>query len=207
VTKDRPSAVKWTGLWLLQIPVYLVTSYLIRVLMTVGYLLLLRSGADLPRNLLLEHFLWVSLIGGFVAGLVGVLLFRAMLLLPIDAKPPVTTAWKRPQAWAWVLPSCWLVFGVITWFASREHHSVLGVYARVHEPDVLATFFGSGCYFGSGDFHAIALGTCMKQTTFTHPWLGTVGYSAAAFFPPGMVVGRSSTEGAKDPDHEIQATH
>jgi hypothetical protein len=201
------SAMKWTGLWLLQIPVYLVTSYLIRTLITVGYLLLLRAGVSLPANLLLEHFLWVGLVGGFVAGLVGVLLFRAMLLLPVDLKPPTETAWVRPQAWTWVLPSYWLATGVIAWLGNRGHGSVLDVSPEVRGLGMFAAFFGSGCYLGSGDFHAIALGSCMSQTTFTHPWLGTLGYSAAAFFPLGRIARKAPAEDTASPDHEVQAAH
>ncbi len=202
MTSDGSNAMKWTGLWLLQIPVYLVTSYLIRTLMTIGYLSLIRIGADWPAHLLLEHFLWASLVGGFVAGLAGVLLFRAMLLLPIQLERSSSPAWTKPQAWTWVLPSCWLAFGMTAWLGSRGHGSVL---EASHGSGLLATFFGSGCFPGSGDFHAIVLGSCMKQTTFTHPWLGTLGYSLSAFFPLGRFLWPASAQDSEG-EQQIQIT-
>ncbi|HTV14943.1 MAG TPA: hypothetical protein VME68_09520 [Acidobacteriaceae bacterium] len=195
---------KWVGKWILQIPIYLVTSYVIQVLIGSCYRLLVKAGADVPPNFLMEHFLWVALIGGFIAGVVGIVVFQAMLLLPIHFVSDYDSPWKRPQAWTWVLPSCWMVFGIIAWFGSRGHHSVLDVYGGVHGPSMLATFFGSGCSLGSDDFHAIVLGSCMKQTTFTHPWLGTLGFSAAAFFPLARFVRASPTEDARDSNHEVQ---
>jgi hypothetical protein len=176
------NAVWWAGKWLLQIPIYLVTSYVIRSLIGGLYKFLIKGGANLPPNLLLWHMLWVSIIGGFLAGLIGLIVVRAMLLLPNRlAGPPLNPAWRRPQAWTWVLPTCWLILGVLVWLKEHSHHSALASTSDVNVSDVITAFFGSGCYLAGGDFSADSLRGCMTQLSYTHPWLGTLGYSAAVF--------------------------
>jgi hypothetical protein len=180
---DAVSTAKWTGKWLLQLPVYLVTSYLVRTLIGSSYHLLIIAGADLPTNFLLQHFLWVGLVGGFIAGLVGVLAFRAVLLLPLKLAPVAETPWKGPQAWTWFLPACWLLFGIMAWSANHTRHSVLATTAGPGTSGVIDAFFGSACSLTSGGNLSAMVLSCTSQLTFTHPWLGTLGYSVAAFVP------------------------
>ena len=140
---------KWLGIWLLQIPIYLVTSYLVRTLMGSCYRLIVRSGANVSPNFLLQHFLWVGLAGGFVAGVAGLQILRAtLLLLPAATSPVTRLPWKRPQAWTWVLTTLGMAYGVSAWFGGHVHHSVLADSAA-GRPDVIAAFFGDGCYLGT----------------------------------------------------------
>jgi hypothetical protein len=177
------NAVKWAGKWVLQLPAYFVTSYAVRTLMGSCYRILIRGGANLPPNFLLQHFLWVALVGGFVAGLAGLLLFRAMLLLPMNMNPVSGSVWKRPQAWTWILPTCVLAFGMMAWFGGQTHHSVLASSTVTGRASILGAFFGSGCSIPATIHDYGFFNDCMNQITFTHPWLGTLGYSAAAFLP------------------------
>lgn len=185
---QRVSGLQWVGLWLLQIPLYLLTSYLVRSLMESCYRLLIRGNATLSANFLLQHFLWVGAIGGFIAGLIGLQLLRAVLLvLPADKAQVVIAPRRRPQAWTWVLSTGWLAFGMFSWCEGHLQHSVLGHSPGFHAVDIIAAFFGSGCYLGADTFRGLVMGSCMTQITYTHPWLGTLAYSAAAFVPPGYL--------------------
>ena len=176
-------AAKWVGVWLLQLPLYLATSYLMRELIGNSYRLLIKAGANLRPNFLLQHFLWISLIGGFLAGLIGLQLLRAALLILPPRTSPVTNApWRRPQAWTWVIPTLCLAYGVSAWFGDHTRYSVLGSLGGTR-PDVFAAFFGDGCHLASSNVGISIIIYCMPQITFTHPWLGTIGYSAAAFVP------------------------
>ncbi len=177
------NAAKWTGKWLLQIPVYLVTSYVMRTLIGGGYRLLIRAGANLPPNLLLRHLLWVALAGGFLAGLLGMVLFRATLLLPLKLTPRSGSAWSRPQTWTWALPTFWLGFGMMAWLGHHAQHTILAESTSGGASGLLAAFFGSGCSIPAVNYGYAFLHDCMNQITFTHPWVGTVGYSAATFVP------------------------
>jgi len=180
--RQQVGAAKWTGLWLLQIPLFLITSYLARTLIGLAYRLLIRAGANLPINLLLEHFLWVSFGGGLLAGLIGLQLLRVgLLILPGDNEPVTNIPWNRPQAWTWVLPTCWLIFGIIAWLGSHTSHSVLASSAGAGSMGLLSAFFGSGCSLSG--MYITAIQQCMPQLTFSHPWLGSVGYSAATLVP------------------------
>ncbi len=175
-----PSAVKWTGKWLLQIPIYLVTSYVMRTLIGSCYNLLIKGGANLPPKLLQQHFLWIGLVGGFLAGLMGVFAFRATLLLPLDVAPVSAPTWRRPQAWTWALPTLWLAFGMLAWSGDHTRHTVFSASSATTGSGIAAIFFGSGCSIPPT---ASNYWNCISQFSFTHPWLGTLGYSAAAFVP------------------------
>ena len=201
-------ALKWAGVWLLQIPLYILTSYLVRTLIMIGYQWLIRAGADLPANLLLVHFLWVSLAGGLIAGLIGLQLLRAaLLILPDDKNSAVKAPWQRPQAWTWVLPTCWLIFGILAWLGGHASHSVLASSAGSSGSGILAAFFGGGCSLSG--MYITGIHQCMPQITFTHPWLGMLGYSAAAFVPTGRFARlkpqMASSEGpeANDPREQL----
>jgi hypothetical protein len=178
---------KWLGIWLLQLPIYLLTSYLVRTLMGICYRLATKSGANIQANFLVQHFLWVGFVSGFIAGVIGLqLLLATLLLMPAQTSRGTDFAWKRPQAWTWVLPSCWLAFGMLNWLGNHAHRSVLAVGPSLRTSNAFAVFFGSGCYLSS---HSVPyLASCMTQITFTHPWLGTLGYSLAAFVPAGWLV-------------------
>jgi hypothetical protein len=179
----RVSAARWTGKWLLQVPLYLVTSYVIRTLMGSCWRLLIKAGASLPPNYLLEHFLAVGAVGGFLAGLAGILVLRAVLLLPQKPPAPIGPRWKSPQAWTWVLPLAFLLFGMSAWFGGHAHHSVLAAPAGPSSSDLFAAFFGRGCNLTLVGANQWVFQTCMNQLTFTHPFVGTAGYSIAAFVP------------------------
>jgi len=198
------NAAKWIGKWLLQIPVYLVTSYATGMLVASCYNLFVKAGANLPPRLLLQHFLWRALLDGFLAGLVGLAIFRAMLLLPFKSAPIGGPAWKRPQAWTWLLPTCWLALGMMTWSGNHIHRSVLATSESGNGLGLLDAFFGSGCSIPATVHGYAFLFSCMTQIEFTHPWLGTIGYSAAAFVPSdwfGKLRG-SRLPDANAPEHE-----
>jgi hypothetical protein len=197
-------AAKWAGKWLLQIPVYLVTSNAVRELIGSCYRLLLRGGALLPPNYLFQHFLWFSFVSGVLAGLVGVLLVRAMLLLPLHMAQVADRAWQRPQAWTWILPTCWLLFGMTAWSGRQAFHSALATGTGPQNSGIIAAFFGSACDFtGHGEF-ATTIRNCTTQLEFAHPWLGTLGYSAAAFVPAGWFghLRRSESFAESQANHE-----
>jgi hypothetical protein len=176
------NAAKWMGKWLLQIPAYWVTSYATGMLVAGCYNLLMRIGANLPPRLLLQHFLWRALLDGFLAGLVGLVIFRAMMLLPAKSARVHGPAWKRPQAWTWVIPTFWLAYGMLAWYGNHARFSVLGSVGPTR-PDLIAAFFGDGCSIAGSSVGISTIIYCMPQITFAHPWLGTLGYSAAAFIP------------------------
>jgi hypothetical protein len=176
---------KWVGMLLLYIPLYLVTSYVMRSLLGGGYRLLVKAGANLPPNLLLQHFLFVAIIDGFLAGLLGVLTIRTMLLLPIRFRAVDGPAWKRPQAWTWIIGSCWFAFGIFVWIAANAHPSVLATSSGLGLSDFVPVFFGRGCDLSAPKIDLSVVRTCMNQISYTHLWLGTIGYSVAAFVPVG----------------------
>ena len=152
------------------------------------YGLLIRGSVNLPTNFLLQHFLWVGAIGGFVAGLIGLQLIRAaLLILPADKARVTVSPWKRPQVWTWVLPTGWLAFGMFTWAGNHLQRTALANSPGFRPADMIAAFFGAGCYMGTESFRGLVMGSCMTQITYTHPWLGTIGYSAAALVPPGYL--------------------
>ena len=181
--KKQVSAAKWMGMLLLQIPVYLVTSNLMRSLIGGCYRLLIKADANMPPQLLLQHFLLVSMLDGFLAGVLGVAVFRAIILLPIRIQIASGPGWKRPQAWIWAISTCWLAFGILIWVATNSHRSVLATSRGIGFPDAIRVFFGTGCYLPAANLTQSVLGSCMTQLSYTHPWLGTIGYSAAAFIP------------------------
>jgi hypothetical protein len=176
---------KWVGMRLLHIPLYLVTSYVMRSLLGGGYRLLVKAGANLPPNFLLQHFLFVAIIDGFLAGLLGGLTIRTMLLLPISLRAIDGPALTRPQAWTWILGSCWFAWGLFVWIASNAHPSVLATSSDLSFSRVIRTVFGSGCDLSVPNIDNSFLLGCMTQLAYTHPWLGTISYSVAAFVPVG----------------------
>lgn len=177
--KVTANTAKWTGKWILQVPVCIVTSYVIRMLIGTCYKLLLRGGANVPPNYLMHHFLWIGLISGGLAGLFGVLVVRAALLLPLHITGVTGHPWLRPQAWTWVLPTCWLLYGIKAYSQSHAFHSVLAT--RPQDTGLLAAFFGSGCDLaGTGNLIEM-IRFCTYQLRFTEIWLEALGYSAAAF--------------------------
>jgi|HubBroStandDraft_5_1064220.scaffolds.fasta_scaffold466691_1 hypothetical protein len=180
-------AAKWTGKLLLQVPIYLVTSYLVRQLLGGCYGLLIKAGSVLPPNLLFQHFLIVSLLDGFLAGLLGLLVLRATFLLPFRMQGGNESALKKPQAWTWILFTGWLMLGILKWIAKNTHQSVLAASSGVTFSGVIQAFFGSGCQLLGTDIHQMIFSDCMNQLNFTHLWLGTIGYSAAALTPSGWV--------------------
>jgi hypothetical protein len=182
------STARWIGKWLLQIPVYLVTSYLIQTLIGSCYRLCIKAGASLAPNYLLEHFLIVGTVGGFLAGLVGIVVFRASLLLPQKVQVSTGPAWKKPQAWTWVLPTCWLMFGFLALAGNHAHHSVLMTSGGRTSSGLIGAFFGDACYFPLVTRSQWVLQTCATQLTYTHPFLGTLAYSAAAFVPANWLL-------------------
>jgi len=179
------SKAKWIGMLLLQIPLYLVTSYVMQSLLGGGYRLLLKAGANLPPNLLLRHFLFVAIVDGFLAGLLGAQTVRAILLHPNRVRAVEGPVWKRPQAWTWTLGTCWFAFGVFVWIAANAHPSVLTNSSGLGFSDFIAAFFGRGCDLSAPKIDLSVVQTCMNQISYTHLWLGTIGYSAAAFVPVG----------------------
>jgi hypothetical protein len=182
---DATSKAKWVGILALHIPLYLVTSYVMRSLLGGSYGLLVKAGATLPPNLLLQHFLVVGILDGFLAGLIGLLAVRAMMLLPIRLHEARGPAWKRPQAWTWTIATCWFAFGIFVWVAANAHPSVLATSSGLRFSDFIAVFFGRGCDLSAQKIDLSVVQTCMNQLSYTHLWLGTIGYSAAAFIPAG----------------------
>lgn len=180
--KQQVSALKWIGKLLLHLPLYLVTSYVMRSLLEGTYRFLMKAEANRSPNLLLRHFLVVGLIDGFLAGLMGVAVVRAMLLLPTRLSVSNGPAWKRPQAWTWAVSTCWLVFGI--WAMAGTGPSVLSTPSDGWFFDMIAVFFGRGCELS---IDSSVFQGCTTQLSFTLPWMGTVGYSAAAFIPAGWI--------------------
>ena len=178
-------SAKWTGKLLLQIPVYAVTSYIARQLIGTVYNLLIKSGAALPPALLQQHFLILSFIGGLLAGFLGLLTLKALLLLPFHSEHVYVTPWKRPQCWTWSIFTCIFILGILRWLAKNA--SVLSTNSDISLAGFIDAFFGSGCQLNSADIRQMTLNDCMNQITFTHPWLGTIGYSAATFIPHGWL--------------------
>jgi hypothetical protein len=201
------SKAKWVGMLLLQVPVYLVTSYAMRSLLGGSYRLLVKAGANLQPNFLLQHFLFVGLIGGFLAGLLGLLTMRAMLLVRVRtrARAANVPAWKKPQAWTWVISTCWLALGIFAWIAANTHPSALATSSDLSFSGVISVFFGRGCDLSGQTFDRSVLQGCMTQLSYTHPWLGTIGYSAAAFVPTRWTNTKNSSDFAEKiepPDEE-----
>lgn len=181
--KQQVGIVKWTGMLLLQIPLYLVTSYVMRQLLGSCYGLLIKAGANLPANLLLQHFLFVAIVDGFLAGLLGVMTIRAMMLLPTRLNVALGSMWQRPQVWTWTVATCWFAFGLSVWIAANMHPSLLATSSGLKFSDAITVFFGRGCDLSDLDVDRSVFRACMTQLSYTHPWLGTIGYSAAAFVP------------------------
>jgi hypothetical protein len=182
VNRTMESA-KWTGKLLLQIPVYLVTSYIARQLIGSTYNLLIKSGAALPLALLRQHFLILSFFGGLLAGILGLLALKVLMLFPFHAEYVYVAPWKRPQSWTWIIFTCVFLLGVLRWIVKNSDSSVLSSSSGISLAGFIDVFFGSGCQLNFADTHQSILNDCMNQITFTHPWLGTIGYSAAAFIP------------------------
>jgi hypothetical protein len=182
---NTANTAKWIGTLLLHAPVYLVTSYVMRSLVGGSYSLLVKAGANLPPTLVLRHYLFVSILDGFLAGLLGVFTVRAMMLLLTRIRVASGSAWKRPQAWTWVISTCWFAFGILAWAATHTQHSVLATSPGLRFSDPITVFFGSECDLSTVPLSRSAFDACMGQLTYTNPWLGTFGYSAAAFIPAG----------------------
>ena len=174
---------KWVGMLLLHIPLYLVTSYVMRQLVGSFYGVTVKAGANLPPNFLLQHFLLTGFIDGFLAGLVGVFVLRATLLLPSRVRAADGPAWKHPQAWTWIIATVWFLFGILKWIAANSNRSVLAPSSGPRLLDVISVFFGRGCDLSAAKLDRSVFDACLLQLSCTHPWLGTIGYSAAAFIP------------------------
>ena len=190
---------KWIGMLLIHLLLYLVTSYVMRSLLGGGYRLLIKAGANLPSNLLLQHFLVVGLVDGFLAGLMGVATVRAMLLLPTRLPVSNGPSWKRPQAWTWTVPTCWFVFGIRAMAGARS--SVLATPSGWWFSDVISVLFGRGCDLS---IDSSVFQGCTTQLSFTLPWMGTIGYSAAAFIPAGWT---SRLHNSVDSEEELEASN
>lgn len=169
-------AEKWTGKLLLHLLAYAVLSYYIRYVIGGSFRLLIKAGANFPPQLLFQHFLIVAFTGGFLAGVVGLALLRAMFLLPTNLNFASTTGWRAPKAWTWLVPTIALAVGIDGWIGSQS--SIL-TSSGVSFSSFFATFFGNGC-----DLRYGLLGACLTQVSYTHAWVGTIGYSASAFLPP-----------------------
>ena len=182
VTSDR---LKWIGIWLLQLPAYMILSYVMRWIIGAFYNLCIRAGAQLPSGFLLQHLLRVGMIGGFLAGLVGYAVVSAMLFLP-RRRAVTGDPLSRPQAWTWVLPTCWMLLGVLEWVTGSAHPSVLAS-SGVSISNIVETFFGRACSLGGSTWDVNIISSCMQQITYSHFWLGTIGYSAAAFVSPTWI--------------------
>jgi len=166
----------WTGKLLLHLLAYAVLSYIVRYVIGGSFKLSIKAGANVPPQLLFQHFLIVAFIGGLLAGVVGLAVLRAIFLLPSKLNIASTTGWKNPKAWTWLIPTIALAVGVAGWIGSQS--SVLASSA-VSFSSFFATFFGNACDLRYGPQEA-----CLTQISYTHAWVGTIGYSASAFLPP-----------------------
>jgi hypothetical protein len=139
----------------------------------------------------------VGAVGGFLAGIAGIIVLRMALLLPQKPLAPKGPPWKSPQAWTWVLPLAFLLFGMSAWIGGHPHHSVISTSSGLNNSDLIAAFFGRGCNLTLVGANQWVFQTCMNQLTFTHPFVGTVGYSIAAFVPSGwfLRLRRGGSEG------------
>jgi hypothetical protein len=182
------SKAKWTGKLLLHLPGYMVLSYCCARLIGGAFTLLIKAGATLPPQLLLQHFLVVNFAAGLLAGILGIELFRAMVLLPFRPKMVSVTGWKNPKAWTWIIPTLVLAVEIASWV--RAQRSVLAS-SGVSFSSFFAVFFGDACNLQYGPSEA-----CLTQVSYTHAWLGTLGYSASAFLPQ---IGQP-----KDSDQEVK---
>jgi hypothetical protein len=193
---SRPIAVaaKWTGKLLLHLPVYLVTSYCVRYLIGGTFRLLIKAGANLPPQLLFRHFLILSFVGGWLAGVLGLVLLRAMFLLPIQLNIASATGWKNPKAWTRLLPTIVLATELVSWLGAQR--SVLAS-SGVSFPH-FSTFFGDGCDLRYGPTEV-----CLIQVGYTHAWVGTLGYSASPFLPQGRQSNASEREARLEHQPEL----
>lgn len=174
--KQRVSvAAKWTGKLLLHLLACAALSYMVLYMIGGAFKLLVKAGANLPPDLLFEHFLIVKFVGGFLAGVVGLALLRAMFLLPTNLTITTTTGWRDPKAWTWLIPTIVLAVGIAEWMGSQS--SVL-TSSGFSFSSLFATFFGNGC-----DLRYGPQGTCSAQIGYTYAWVSTIGYSASAFLP------------------------
>jgi hypothetical protein len=173
--KQASVAGEWTGKFLLHLLAYAVLSYTVRYMIGGSFRLLIKAGANLPPQLLFQHFLVVAFVGGLLAGVVGPALLRAMFLLRTNLDIASTAGWKDPKAWTWLVPTIALAIGVAGWIGSQA--SVL-TSSGINFSSFFATFFGNGC-----DLRYGLLGACLTQVSYTHAWVGTIGYSASAFIP------------------------
>lgn len=199
--REQVSTAKWIGMFLLQVPLYVFTSYIIRQLLGSAYGVIVKAGANLSPNLLRQHFLIVGLLGGFLAGMVGVLVLRATLLLPTRFEAVNGPAWKRPQAWTWVIGTVWFAVGIVIWIVANSNHSVLSASSGLDLPDIISVFFGRECDLSAAKLDRSVFDACLLQLSCTHPWLGTIGYSAAAFVPVGWTKGLKNSLDAPEKAH------
>jgi hypothetical protein len=188
-------AAKWTGELLLQLLAFVVLSYVVRYMIGGSFKLLIKAGATLSPQLLIQHFLILSFVGGFLAGVVGLALLRAMFLLPTNLNIASPTGWKNPKAWTWLIPTLAIAVGVAGWIGSQS--SVLGS-SGISFSGFFARFFGNGCDLSSGFQVA-----CSTQIGYTYAWVGTIGYSVSAFLPPFRHQAKQTAE-LGDP-HELNS--
>jgi hypothetical protein len=194
--KQRVSvAAKWAVKLLLQLLAFVVLSYIVRYMLGGSFKLLIKAGATLPPQLLIQHFLIVSFVGGWLAGVVGLALFRAMFLLPTNVNIASPTGWKNPKAWTWLIPTVALIVGIAGWIGSQ---STVLASSGVRFSSFFATFFGNGCDLWSGP-----QGACSAQIGYTYAWVGTIGYSASVFLP--QVRRRVEQEAELEQPHELNS--
>lgn len=192
---DSTRKALWVGKWLLQLPAYLVTNYLVRWVISFTYRKLDRSGAGFTASFFVRHPLDFSLIAGFLAGLLAVVVLHLVLLLPKLPPPAKMASWKKAQAWTWAIPVAWFLYGALQWWADQSTHSVLATGgSRTHFSDLITVFFGSACDLTQTPITGLALRGCMPQFGYTSPLLGCIAYAAAAFVPMNWLRKQSAAE-------------
>ncbi len=173
--------LKWLGRLLLH-ALFFIAAYIIAVrLVGLGYVLLLRAGAQVPPDLLKSHILFQATIVGLFAGLCPIEFTLAGLgwLKTNETAERSTPLRERPQLWTWVPYTCWMAYGMAAWLYQHRQHSVLEIRGKSDFSRVLDIFFLQPC-----DLARLSAFTnidaCLNQLNYTTAWIGSLTYSAAA---------------------------
>jgi hypothetical protein len=178
---DSKQKALWVGKWLLQIPVYLVTNYLVRWVISFVFRKLHPAGGAFTASFFVRHPLDFSLIAGFLGGVLSILLLHLFLLLPGLPAPRPMPSWKKAQAWTWTVAAAWFLYGVGEWWI-KVGHSVLAT-GGAKFSDLFRVFFGDACNLTQTPITGAALQGCLPQFGYTSPLVGCLAFSLAAFVP------------------------
>jgi hypothetical protein len=178
-----PPALQWAVRYSLHIAyMFLARVFIAFPLLTSMYRLLIRAGAQLPKNGPFEHFLWTSLIAGILLGSLPLDLIASIFgaFRTQIKRSSLVVSWSNPQRWVWLPFLLLLLLRMATWLAGQEHQSILAnAQTSVWTPMIHHFWFPDS----KGDtFDVYSLINCGDSLLFTAPFVSALGYSLAAFF-------------------------